>query len=185
MEDKEILDLYFRRDEDAIVRTKEAHGDFCCRIASNILPTHEDVEECVSDTWLRAWNAIPPARPDPMRPFLGRITRNLALSRWRKNRAAKRGGSETTICFDELADCLPGGAEPEHVIEAKALEETVNAFLGALKPGERSVFLARYWYFAPVREIAARTGKTESAVKSSLLRTRRKLYDYLNGEGLL
>ena len=185
MEDRQIIDLYFRRDEDAIVRTREKYGGYCYRIAANILSAHEDAEECVSDTWLRAWNAIPPARPNPMRPFLGRITRNLALSRWRKSRAAKRGGSEAALCFEELSDCLPGGTDPERIVEAKVLEEAVNAFLAALKQNERSVFLARYWYFAPVREIAARTGKTESAVKSSLLRTRRKLYDYLNGEGLL
>ena len=185
MEDRQIIDLYFRRDEDAIVRTREKYGGYCYHIAANILSAHEDAEECVSETWLRAWNAIQPARPDPMRPFLGRITRNLALSRWRKERAQKRGGSEAELCFEELSDCLPGGAEPERIADAKLLAETVNAFLAALKANERSVFLARYWYFAPVREIAARTGRTESAVKSSLLRTRRKLYDYLNGEGLL
>ena len=184
MEDKEIIELYFRRDEEAIARTREKYGGYCYHIAANILSAHEDAEECVSDTWLRAWNAIPPARPNPMRPFLGRITRNLALSRWRKSRAAKRGGSEAALCYEELSDCLPGGTEPERIVEAKVLEEAVNAFLAALKQNERSVFLARYWYFAPVRDRRAHR-KTESAVKSSLLRTRRRLYDYLNGEGLL
>lgn len=185
MEDREILDLYFRRDEDAIVCTREKYGGYCHRIALNILSLREDAEESVSDTWLRAWNTIPPARPDPMRAFLGRITRNLALSRWRKSRAQKRGGSEVELCFDELSDCLPGGAEPERIIEAKALADAVNAFLSTLKPRERSVFLARYWFFASVREIAERTGKSESAVKSSLFRTRQKLYDHLRKEGLL
>ena len=185
MEDRQIIDLYFRRDEDAIVRTREKYGGYCYHIAANILPLREDAEECVSDTWLRAWNAIPPARPDPLRSWLGRVTRNLALSHWRKDRAQKRGGSEAALAFEELSDCLSGGEEPERVVEASALADAVNAFLATLKPRERSLFLARYWYFAPVREIAARTGKSESAVKSSLLRTRRKLYDYLNEEGLL
>ena len=185
MEDREILELYFARDEDAIVRTCEKYGGYCYHIAANILPAHEDAEECVGDTWLRTWNAIPPARPDPLRAFLGRITRNLALSRWRHDRAAKRGGAEATLVYEELADCLSGGTEPESVAEAEALADAVNTFLASLKPRERSVFLARYWYFASIREIARRTGKTEGAVKSSLLRTRRRLYDYLNGEGLL
>ena len=185
MEDRQIIDLYFRRDEDAIVRTREKYGGYCHRIALNILAAHEDAEECVSDTWLRAWNAIPPSRPDPLRAFLGRITRNLALTRWRESRAQKRGGGETALAFEELSDCLPGGAEPERIAEANALADAVNAFLATLKPRERNVFLARYWYFAPLREIAARTGKSESAVKSSLFRTRQKLYDHLKKEGLL
>ena len=185
MEDRDIIELYFARDESAIACTREKYGGYCARIAGNILAVREDAEECVSDTWLRAWNAIPPARPDPLRAFLGRITRNLALSRWRKDRAQKRGRAEVTLAYEELSDCLSGGTEPEQIAEAASLAETVNAFLAELKPRERSVFLARYWHFASIAEIAARTGKSESAVKSALLRTRRKLYDHLKKEGLL
>ena len=185
MEDRDIIELYFARDEAAIARTREKYGGYCYRIAANILPAHEDAEECVSDTWLRAWRAIPPARPDPLRAYLGRITRMLSLDRWRASRAAKRGGSEAALAYEERSDCLSGGTEPEPIAESRELADAVNAFLASLKPGERSVFLARYWYFAPVREIAARLGKSESAVKSSLFRTRQKLYDHLKKEGLL
>ncbi len=185
MEDKQIIDLYFRRDENAVTRTQEKYGGYCYRIAANILARHEDAEECVSDTWLRAWNAIPPARPDPLRLFLGKITRNLSLQRWRASRAKKRGGGEAALAYEELSDCLPGGAEPEKIVETRALAEAVNAFLAALPGEERTIFLARYWFFAPLREIAKRTVKSESAVKSSLFRTRKKLREHLEREGLL
>ena len=185
MEDRDIIELYFARDEAAIAHTRDKYGGYCARIAVNILPRREDAEECVSDTWLRAWLAIPPARPDPLRAWLGRVTRGLALDRRRRDGAKKRGGSEADAVYEELADCLPGGAEPERLVETKALAEAVNAFLATLKPRERSVFLARCWYFMPVREIAERAGMSESAVKSSLFRTRQKLYDHLKKEGLL
>ena len=185
MEDRDIIELYFARDEAAIAHTRDKYGGYCSHIAGNILTQREDAEECVNDTWLKAWNAIPPARPDPLRLFLGKTTRNLALSRWRKNCAKKRGGSEADAVYEELSDCLPGGAEPEHIVETQALADAVNAFLATLRPRERNVFLARCWYFMPVREIAERAGKSESAVKSSLFRTRQKLYGHLKKEGLL
>ena len=131
MEDTAIIDLYFAREERAISETGRKYGAYCRAIAFNILHSHEDTEECVSDTWLRTWNAIPPTRPNCLRAFLGRITRNLSFTRWEAQTAQKRGGSRTDLLLSELSDCLPGGELPERRFDAQLVTQTIEAYLRA------------------------------------------------------
>lgn len=185
MEDQAIIDLYFQRSENAISETAAKYGGYCYSIAEHILGNKEDSEECVSDTWLAAWNAMPPRRPGVLSVFLGRITRNGALDRWRQRQAYKRGGGEITQALEELRACV---ADPEDVEKAYAHKETVqavNKLLGTLTETERNVFLRRYWCVDTVAEIAQSFGFTEGKVKSMLHRTRLKLRKHLEKEGLL
>ena len=185
MEDTAIIDLYFAREERAISETGRKYGAYCRAIAFNILHSHEDTEECVSNTWLRTWNAIPPTRPNCLRAFLGRITRNLSFTRWEAQTAQKRGGSVVAVSLDELAECLPGGESPADRAEAEALRSALSAFLRTLPERQRQVFLARYFYALPLSDIAARFSMRENTVKTTLHRTRRRLRDYLEQEELL
>ena len=185
MEDQAIIDLYFQRSEHAIAETAAKYGGYCYSIANNILGNKEDSEECVSDTWLAAWNAMPPRRPGVLSVFLGRITRNGALDRWRRRQAFKRGGGEVTLALEELRGCV---ADPENLETAYAHKETVravNSLLDKLTETERNVFLRRYWCVDTVADIAASFGFTEGKVKSMLHRTRLKLRKQLEKEGLL
>ena len=169
MEDSEIIELYFNRDEAAVTQTSAKYG------------------RCVNDTWWKAWNSIPPERPRILSAFLGTITRNLALHRYEKLHAGKRGGGETAAALEELAEVLASGdvTEAEAILqtEGSELTELLNGFLGGLSPDARVIFLQRYWYMEPVKEIAAGLGVSEGKVKMSLLRTRRKLAEYLSGTG--
>ncbi len=185
MKDGQIVDLYWARDERALAETEAKYGGYCLAIARNILSDGADAEECVNDTWLGAWNAMPDARPNALAAFLGKITRRLALDRWRAKYAAKRGGGEVPLVLDELAECAPAGEGPEEALAARVLAEAVNAFLRSLPPVEMGVFLRRYWYLESVKDTAQRLGFSQSKVKSMLARTRRKLKDYLEKEGLL
>ena len=164
MDDEMIVGLYWTRQESAIAESERKYGNYCRAIADNILHSREDSEECVSDTWLHAWNAIPPKRPAVLSAFLGKITRNLAL--------------------DELAECIPSGSGLERVLDEKELSSTVDAFLRMLPERECSVFLRRYWYSDSVRDVARRFGMNENSTKSMLFRTREKLRKYLEGEGI-
>ncbi len=184
MEDRAIIDLYWSRNPEAIRRTDEKYGRYCRTVARNILPDCRDTEECVNDTWLKAWNAMPEDRPQFLAPFLGKITRNLAFNRWREGRAEKRGGGELPLVLDELAECVSPG-DTLQAVEAAELEEAVNRFLRALPERERNVFLRRYWFTEPAADIARRYGMREGAVRSSLFRSREKLRRYLEKEGLL
>ena len=163
MEDETIIDLYFAREERAISETGKKYGGYCRSIAFNILRSHEDTEECVSDTYLHAWNAIPPTRPGCLRAFLGRITRNLSFTRWEASRAQKRGGGQTELLLSELADCLPGGERPEAQLDAQAVT---------------------YYYGDSVRRLSGLFGLTENTVKSRLFRLRAGLRDALLKEGI-
>ena len=185
MDDEAIVALYFDRNPAALLHTQEKYGHYCHSVAYHILHSFEDAQECVNDTWLRAWNAIPPTRPKALSPFLGRITRNLSLQRWRAAHAQKRGGGEAALVFEELSACIPAAGDPEQALAAQELEAAVRAFLADLRKAEREVFLARYWFFAPVREIATRFGYSEGKVKTMLHRTRKKLREHLEKEGLL
>lgn len=184
MDDHSIVDLYWARCESAIARTAEKYGRYCHAIAYRILGSHEDSEECVSDTFIKAWNAIPPERPEHLDAFLGTITRNLSLDRYRKNTAEKRNGGHTLLVLEELRDCLPDRRGDGCLDDALALSDVLNRFLSALPPQTRRIFLRRYWYFCSVKEIAAEDHLTEGKVKMLLLRTRRKLKQHLEKEGV-
>ena len=184
MEEKEIIDLYWARSENAIRETAKKYGAFCHSIAFNILANHQDSEECVNDTYLHTWNAIPPRRPSKFGAFLGKITRNLALNKYAMYSAQKRGGGQVMLAVEELAECLPDPNTVERQIEDRELAELLNHFLAGL-PGEaRKIFLRRYWKLDSVKTIAMDCGMTESKVKMSLMRTRGKLRSYLEQEGI-
>ena len=185
MEDRKILELYLTRSEQAIRETETKYGAYCYSVAIHILEDRQDAQECVSDTWLSAWNSIPPQRPRVFSAFLARITRNLAIDRWRESRTAKRGGGEMKYALDELSGCIPGGESPEGEVLRQELLASVSAFLGKLPETERSVFLCRYWYFDSAEDIAANFGFSSGKVRSMLHRTRKKLQNHLKKEGLL
>ena len=184
MNDDQILDLYWARSEEAVARTAERYGTYCRTIARNILDSQEDEEECVNDAYLRAWNAIPPERPENLGAFLGRITRNLALDRYRRAAAEKRSADRSALVLEELKDCIPAGTEAARLDDGLALREALGAFFASLSPRIRVIFLRRYWYFFSTKEIAAAYGMSEGSVKMTLLRTRRKLKQYLEKEGI-
>ena len=184
MEDQMIIDLYWARSEQAIEESDRKYGGHCRAIARNILDRAEDEEECVNDTWLRAWNAMPPQRPSVLRAFFGRLTRNLALDRWRRDRAAKRGGGQTEVALEELRDCLSSPQRPEEEAEAAQLAAMISRFLYALPKQDRQLFVRRYWYLDSISDLARRFGRESSWVKTRLLRLRRRLRDYLEEEGI-
>lgn len=185
MEDEKIIDLYFMRSEEAITQTDVKYGRYCHTIAFNILYSREDSEECVNDTWLHAWNAMPPQRPGILSAFLGKITRNLALNMYEKYNAKKRGSGETAAALEELEECVPSGNTVEQEIENMALSRTFDRFLAALPERTRKIFVRRYWYVSPVKEIADDLGMTESNVKMTLLRTRKQFRTFLESEGIV
>ncbi len=184
MEDNQIIDLYFARSESAIQQTEQKYGPYCRQIAYNILNDHFDSEECVNDTYLKTWNAIPPRRPSKLRLFLGKITRNLALDRFDWNHAAKRGGGELETSLEELHECIPSPMGTEEIADNKALVQALNTFLESLTPETRKIFLRRYWNLSPVKEISSFYGISESKVKMQLMRTRNALKVYLEQEGI-
>ena len=184
MEDRGIIALYWAREEQALAETERKYGRYCWTIAHHILRSPRDSEECVNDTWLRAWNAMPPQRPSILSSFLGKITRNLALDRYRAGHSGKRGGGQTELALEELSECLPGGADAESLVEAAELSRALDRFLRTLPERDCSLFLRRYWYLDSVREIADRYGVAEGTVKSSLHRTRGKLRNYLEEQGV-
>ncbi len=184
MEDKKIVDLYWKRSETAISETANQYGRYCHRIAYNILHNNEDCEECVNDTYLRAWNAIPPKRPDRLSTFLGKIVRNLSLDRYERYTAEKRGLGQVPLALDELEGCVPAFSNAEQVTDDLALAEVLNRFLAGVKSEQRKIFVQRYWYLNPVKEIAAYFGISESKVKMTLLRLRGKIKRFLEEEGV-
>lgn len=184
MDDNEILDLYFARSEQAIMETDQKYGPYCYSIANHILQSPSDAEESVNDTYYSAWKLIPPRRPQRFSTFLGKLTRNLSIDRWRKNTAGKRGGGETQLVLDELAECVAGEETPEAELLRKELTATLNRFLRALPERDRMVFLLRYYYASTQPEITQRTGLSANQIKYILQRTRKKLADTLKKEGL-
>ena len=185
MEDNAIIDLYFCRSEEAIAQTDRKYGRYCYSIAYNILTNREDAEESVSDTYLAAWKAMPPRRPSVLSTFLGKLTRNLSIDRWRAGNARKRGGGEIPLALHELEDCVSGGETPEEILQARQLVSLYNQFLQTLPKVQRQVFLCRYWYLDSTAAIAAATGFSETKVRSMLLRIRKKLRACLQKEGIL
>jgi len=184
MTDAEILELYLARSESAIDETAKQYGAYCTKIALNILHNNEDAEECVNDTYLSAWNSIPPQKPAVFSSFIGRITRNLSLDRYRKQKAQKRGGSIVPLLLGELEDCVPSGGSVEGEADARALENAVDIFLSGVGKTDRLYFVRRYWYADSIADIAKRFSAGESKVKTSLYRTRQKLKAHLEKEGI-
>lgn len=183
MEDEKIIDLYWERDQQAIVATREKYGRYLGRIADNVLHNREDCEECLNDTWLRAWNSMPTERPAMLMAFLGAITRNLSLDRYRRNHAARRGCGEVEFIFDEVQD-FSGRDEVQQHIDRMELVASLNRFLAELDEESRVMFVRRYWYMDGIAEIAARTGCGESRVKSKLMRLRKRLKKHLLEDGI-
>lgn len=185
MEDGQIVKLYFSRDQRAVTETARKYAAYCHSIAYRILESHPDAEEVVNDTYLGAWNSIPPTKPVSLSAYLGKISRRLALNRWRSRQTKKRGAGETALALEELADCVPGGGSAQAALEGKELAESVNRFVRDLPQTERRLFVLRYWHLYPIREIAEQYDFSESKVKSTLSRTRKRLQNHLKKEGLL
>ena len=185
MDDKQIVDLYFARKEQAIRETAKKYGKYCFAIARNILQNSSDAEETVNDTYMGAWNSIPPHQPAMLSTYLGKITRRLALKRWTANRTQKRGGSEIALALEELAGCIPSDFDVESRINEDELTQILNDFVRNLPNPESHVFLCRYWYLDSIEAIARRFDFSQSKVKSMLSRTRKKLYAHLQKEGYL
>ena len=184
MDDSSIVELYFARSEQAIQETDTKYGGYCYSIAYNILANQEDSEESVNDTYLSAWNSIPPHEPRSyLFAFLARITRHLSLDRCRSRNREKRGGGAVAALTEELLQCLPGGETPEEALDLQTLGERISAFLQAQPAEKRNLFLRRYWYCDSILDIARRYGLSESKVKSSLSRSRKALREQLRKEG--
>ena len=183
MEDAQIIRLYQNRDPDAIEQTERKYGALCKTIASRLLQSPEDIEECTNDTYLALWNTIPPATPVLFSAYIAKITRNLAMKRLEQLSAAKRS-TEVLLSFDELSECLCGQDGLSQAMEAQALRRAITDFLEVQDKESRCIFLRRYFFFDSIKEIAMRYGMTQSKVKSKLMRTRNKLKDHLIQEGL-
>lgn len=184
MEDQKIVELYWNRDEKAIDETRVKYGRYCHQIAYNILRNIEDTDESVNDTYLGAWNSMPPHRPMVLATFLGKITRRISLNRWRMKKAQKRGGGETELALEELMECIPSGKSVEESVEAQELGKIIDGFLDTLPLTERRVFICRYWYLDTIEELCGRFGFSQSKVKTMLYRTRGKLLVVLEKEGI-
>lgn len=185
MEDTHIVQMYWDRNETAISESAMKYGTYCTSIAQNILRNPADAEECVNDTWLHAWNAMPPHRPNSLRTFLGKITRCVSLKKWRDEHRDKRGGDEVALALEELSECIPSNTSVEESVIAEELSERINRFVGTLVPTERRVFLCRYWYLDSIEKIGTDFRFSSSKVRSMLHRTREKLRVYLEKEGVL
>ncbi len=183
MDDSRIVELYWRKNTDAITETNSKYGAYCFAIADNILHNKEDSEECVNDTWLNAWNAIPPQRPNKLQMFLAKITRNIAFNRFNAKAAEKRGGGELVLILDELAECLTDRTDVEAECEARELGRCITLFLRGLPERNGNVFVRRYFFTEPVALIAKRYGLSENNVMVILSRTRKKLKTHLIKEG--
>ena len=182
MEDLKIIKLYLERSENAIAETDRKYRKYCYSIAYNILHDPGDSEEVVNDTYLGAWNSIPPNVPDVLQTFLGRIARNISLKKIRARNTKKRGSGEIFLVFDEMAELIPSGQNTENDIEAKELAHLINTFLRSLPETERKIFVCRYWYFDAIADISDQFGFTQSKVKSMLFRIRKKLLNKLESE---
>ena len=183
MEDEKIIQLYWNRNEEAILVTEKKYSVYCSSIARNILGSCEDAQECVNDTWLSAWNSMPPHKPRQLSIFLGKITRNLSLNRWRCRSAEKRGNGQMELVLDELEQIVSGKESVEQEIDRRELLQAINDFLGNLSEQKRSIFLCRYWYGDSVKNIALRFGITENYVSVILNRLRKNLKEELERGG--
>ena len=183
MEDVQIIDLYWQRDESAIRETDSKYGRFCQKLAMNILHSFQDSEECVSDTYGKCWDTMPPQRPMSLRAYLGTIIRNLSISRYRASHAQKRfGGAE--VLLSELADCVPAPESVQRTVEAGELSELISRWLERLAADDRALFVRRYWSGEAVKDLAAELGIRPNALTKRLLRLREDLRHHLEREGI-
>ncbi len=181
MEDEDIINLYFERNEDAIVHTKNRYEKYLMKIAHNILHDKSDCEECVSDTYLKIWNAVPPTRPVSLKAYLARIVRQSAIDRYRMNTSKKRISNNYKTTLYEISDIT--GKTTEDLFEEKELASKINEFLDKIEPEKRNIFVCRYYFMDSISDIAKYVGSTQSQVKSSLYRMRKELKKYLESEG--
>lgn len=182
MTDRELIDLFSARSEDAVPALSAQYGPYCRAVAGRLLSDERDVDECLNDCWLAVWKAIPPAKPEHFRGWLAAVVRNRAIAMGRENGRRPPTVDETAL---ELAACLPRGDAAQDRVEAAALSEAVSAFLRTQKPDQRTAFLRRYWYADTVEQTAQHMGWTVSKTKTVLFRLRNRLWDYLNKEGYL
>lgn len=183
MTDIDIINLYWDRNETAITESSGKYGAYCSSIAYNILYNRFDAEECVNDTWLHAWNAMPPQKPSVLSAFLGRITRNLSFDLYKKLHRDKRGGDNIDLVLDELAECVSGGEDPADSYDLAELKKDINLFLDSLTEDKRNMFVLRYWYADSVASIASRFKTSENTVSVTLNRLRKSLKTYLTERG--
>lgn len=183
IQDEQIVELYWQRDESAISATQEKYGAYLMKIAWNILNEVQDCEESVNDTYLAAWNSIPPQKPFILSTYLGKLTRRISISQFRRRNAAKRQGSEYAFSISEIEDSMTDSVTPETELEIKQLGMLLNEFLRSLKPDERNTFIGRYYYMDTLKEVAGYCGMSEGKAKTILYRTRLKLKAYLTKEG--
>lgn len=183
LEERKIVELFLSRDENAIPEAEKKFGKYCFKIANNILGNEEDAEECLSDALLAVWNSVPPQKPEFFSAFIGKITRNIALERLRKERAEKRGGGETAAVFDELSEFVSGKENIEENFERREILSAINGFLAGLPEEKRKIFVLRYFCFESSAEIAKRFGKSENGIRNLLARIRKNLKKYLDERG--
>lgn len=183
MEDTKILSLYFARDEAALEETARKYGGFLFTVANAILYNHEDSEEIVNDTYWKAWETIPPQMPSAFRMYLAKISRNLAFSRWRKQTAQKRGGSEIDMVLEELESCIPAQGNVDDELNLNVLSDTIRSFLDTQKLMDQNIFLRRYFFAEEIEAIACRYQMKTGTVLRRLSRTRKKLKNFLIQEG--
>lgn len=184
MTDNQIIDLYWQRKENAIRETEKKYRNYCYTIAHNILQTKEDCEEILNDTYMGCWHSIPPSRPNNLATFLGKITRNLSLKRWRYLHAQKRSGDEVSLAYEELDFCIPDDKDIDKTLEAKEISKIINNFLEQINDIERKIFVCRYWYFDSISDISNQFKFSESKITSMLYRSRKKLATILRKEGV-
>lgn len=185
MEDSKIVEMYWNRNEAAISETQQKYGNYLTKIAYNILADIEDSRESVSDTYLKAWNSIPPHKPVVLSAFLGKITRRIAIDIFRKKTAKKRVDSQYVLSLDELYECSSSQGNPEKEVDAKILTNAINDWLISLPNETRKIFVCRYFHFDSLNDIAHYTGSSEAKIKSTLHRARLNLKEYLEKEGLI
>lgn len=183
MDDEKIVSLYWDRNEQAIAVSSEKYGRYCTHIAHNILFSERDEEECVNDTWLNAWNSMPPHKPSLLSVYFGKITRNLSLDRYRNQHREKRGGNTMDLVLDELAEIVSGNEDPEGAVLEDELKNTIGDFLASQPEVKRFMFIRRYWYADTVSEIAERFKMSENNVSVSLNRMRKALSEHLQRKG--
>ena len=185
MTDDKIIQLFFQREEVAIEETQKKYGSYCFKIANNILNNREDSEECLNDTWLKAWESIPPTRPTYFNLFLAKITRNFAINTYRSKHTHKRGKGEMALVLDELEECITGETDVETLYIAEELQSSINKFVRGLSEKDGNVFIRRYFYADSIKDISNRYHISENNVRVMLNRTRNKLKLRLEKEGYI